>query len=293
MIKSMTGFCEKKFNFKTFSANITIKTLNHRYFDWYFKGNFVVAGLEYKFRALAQKEFSRGRIEVNFDLEFFSSSNWHIHIDNNLLDKVLTSFGPIFNKYKNIISFPLDSVFKLPGIFTLKPVNLRKDEVVFLERSFQEVMNEVIKQREKEGKTIKKEIVQLLNNIHKKLKKIEFLAQKQPQIIQKKLNQRIKDFGQEELISPERLAEEIFFYVQKCDITEEISRIKSHLEYLNNMLNSDMKEPVGKKIDFLIQEIHREIHTLSAKSQDLTIIRQTIEIKGELEKIKQQIQNIE
>jgi uncharacterized protein (TIGR00255 family) len=287
----MTGFYEKKFIAENYSLLISIKTLNHRYFDWYFKGNSYLAEIENRFRKLARKEFKRGRVEVMMDLEFLPSFNWEIYVNNNLLEKIFNSLKPIFKKFKNKITFPLDSIIRIPGVFTIKPLDLRK-EIEFLEKCFMEVLKGVKKQREREGKFIKKEILISLEKIKFSLKEVEKLAVNQPQQIEEKLKEKINKLKFNEILE-ERLAQEIFFYIQKIDIKEEIDRLQAHLEQLNNLINSSSQEPIGRKIEFLLQEIHREINTINSKSQNLDIISHAIEIKSEIEKIRQQIQNIE
>lgn len=288
----MTGFFEKKFMAEKFSVLVSIKTLNHRYFDWYFKGNSFLAELENRFRQLAQKEFKRGRIEAVLEIKFFPSFNWQVDIDHNLMEKVLNTLKPTLKKFKRNITFPLDPIFRLPGVFTVKPLDLGENEILFLENCFMEVVEGVKEQRKKEGEVIKKEILSSLEKITSWIKQIEVLAQDQPKLIEEKLRQRIEKLNVGDLAGEERLAQEIFFYIQRLDITEEINRLQSHLERLLELIHSE-EEPVGRKMEFLLQEIHREVNTISSKSQDLTIIKFAVEIKGETEKIRQQIQNIE
>ncbi len=290
-MRSMTGFCEKKFTTKDYSLSISIKTLNHRYFDWYFRGNFHSMEIEDRFRKIAQREFKRGRIEVSMDLEFFPSFNWEIHINENLFEKILHSLRPILKKMKGKLIFPLDFFLHMPGMFSIKPYNL-KNETDFLEKCFMEVIEGVKEHRKREGEFIKGEIINCFKKIESYVEEIKKLTVNQATQIEEKLRERIGKVKLPE-ISEERLAQEVFFYIQRIDIKEEINRIEAHLEQVSRLINLKTDEPVGKKIEFLLQEIHREVNTINSKSQDINIINFAVNIKSEIEKIKQHIQNIE
>jgi uncharacterized protein (TIGR00255 family) len=289
----MTGFFEKKFTKESYSVLVSIKTLNHRYFDWYFRSNSFLSDLENRFRQIAQREFHRGRVETVIEMEFAKNFNWEISVDTNLLNKILNLLEPTLKKFRKNITFPLDTVLRMPGVFTIKPSDLKDEDIDYLEKCFMEVIKEVKKLKKKEGESIKRDINNSREKIESYLKKIQILAENQPKLIEDKLRQRIENISQEITISEERLAQEVFFYIQRLDITEEINRLNAHLERVSELINYEREEPVGRKIEFLIQEIHREVNTIASKSQELDIIKYTVEIKGEIEKIRQQIQNIE
>jgi len=290
-MRSMTGFCEKKFTTKDYSLSISIKTLNHRYFDWYFRGNFHSMEIEDKFRKIAQREFKRGRVEVSMDLEFYPSFNWEIYINENLFERIFCSLKPIFKKIKGKLIFPIDFFLRIPGMFNVKPHDL-KNETNFLEKCFIEVVEGVKEHRKKEGEFIKKEILNCLRKIDSYVEDIKKLTIDQTNQVEETLRERVSKLKLGE-ISQERLAQEIFFYVQRMDIKEEINRIEAHLNQIKNLINLQTDEPVGKKIEFLLQEIHREANTINSKSQQINVINLAVNIKIEIEKIKQHIQNIE
>ena len=292
-MRSMTGFFERKFTKEDYSVLISIKTLNHRYFDWSFRGNSFLSELENRFRQMAQGEFNRGRVEVTIDVEFSPNFNWQVIVDDNLFDKILSSLEPLFKKIKKNVTFPLDAIFRFPGVFTIKPSDLKDEDIDYLEKCFMEVIKEVKERRRMEGELIKKDIISSMKKISSYVKKIKTLAQNQPKLIEDKLRQKMRDLTTDNFAMEERLTQEIFFYIQRLDITEEVNRLNAHLERLAELIDYEGEDPVGRKIEFLLQEIYREINTIASKSQELAIIKYTVEMKGEVERIRQQIQNIE
>lgn len=290
-MRSMTGFYEKRFTTENYLLSISIKTLNHRYFDWYFRGNPYFAEMEDRFRKLTQRELKRGRVEVTVELEFFPSFNWKIYVNEDLLNKVFNSLKPILKKMKGRVFYPLDFFLRIPGTFNIEPYNLKK-EIDFLERCFLEVIKGVKEERKREGEFIRKEILVSFEKVKTLIEKIKKISENQANKIEEKLRERINNLKLEG-VEEERLAQEVFFYIQRMDVKEEIARTEAHLEQIGGLINSRSDEPVGRKIEFLLQEVHREVNTINSKSQDINIINCAVEIKSEIEKIKQQIQNIE
>jgi len=140
---------------------------------------------------------------------------------------------------------------------------------------------------------LKKEILIHARKVRQSVREIERRGKKQPVLIQKKLKERLLELGQEPSITEGKLVEETAYLAQRYDLTEEIERLKSHITYLQEQLNAQTAEPVGKKLDFISQELFREANTINSKAQDIAIIRKCLAVKGELESIRQQVQNLE
>lgn len=292
MIRSMTGYAEKKFDSKTISVKISIRTLNHRYLDWSCRGN-QIGAVENKLRATCQKKLHRGRIEVFISLNFLDQGSWKLRINEDLLREILSSLEKVSSKMHQRSSFSVENLFSIPHIVDLTRKDLTGEEVEFLERSFEKVLDVLIKERLREGREIKREISRNLQSIKKAVNLIEGLAKKQPFLIQEKLTERLKKLDQEAVISQEKLAEETAYLAQRYDLTEEIARLKSHLNHSQELLSPKIEEPVGKKLDFVAQELYREANTLNSKAHDIEIIKGSLMIKGEVESIRQQVQNLE
>jgi uncharacterized protein (TIGR00255 family) len=287
----MTGFAEKRFYSKTLSAVIKIKSLNHRFLDWTYHGG-EIGDLENKLRAMAQKKLRRGRLEVSLELSFLDSSNWSLHINEALLRKIFSSLERISSRMRKSISFSVDSIFNLPHVVELRRKNLSEEQAAFLEKSFGRTLEEVLRMRKREGSEMKREIQKHLERTRQIVNRVDRLHNKQPLLIKERMRQRLKVLSGDPL-REERLAEEAAFFAQRYDLKEEISRLKSHLDYALKLISSRSEEPVGKKLDFIAQELYREANTINSKSQDIRIIKESLALKGEVESIRQQVQNIE
>jgi len=288
----MTGFSEKRFHSKTLLVKVSIRSLNHRYMDWNYNGPWI-GEVENKLRRICQEKILRGRIDVFLELKFLNQSSWDIQINENLLEKILSSFEKSSAKLGRALNFSIENLFRIPQVIEIKRKDFGGEEIAFLERSFEKTLDEVLQQRKREGREIGKAIREGVLNIKQYVKRIEKLSQRQPLLIKDKLRQRLKELMKDIPPLEERLIEEAAYHAQKYDLNEEISRLKSHLDYAQQLLSPQRGKPRGRKLDFIAQEIYRETNTISSKSQDTEITQETLAIKGELEGIRQQVQNIE
>lgn len=292
MMNSMTGFSEKCFDSPSLSLKISIRTLNHRFFDWNYRG-FPLKELENRLRALCQKKIHRGRVDITFDIDFLDSSKWDIHINQELLGQILTVLDKAARKVLGNTSLSIDNLFNIPHVVELRRKNLTEKEALFLERCFVKTLDELVKVRKREGSELMKEIQIHTRKIDQSLKPLEKLVKKQPGLMQKKMRERITSLDEDNSLPEERVIEEAAFLAQKYDLSEEMARLRTHLRYFLELMASRVREPVGRRMDFLTQELYRETNTISSKSQDIAITQKCLVIKNELEGIRQQIQNIE
>jgi uncharacterized protein (TIGR00255 family) len=288
----MTGYAERQFDSPQFSGKISIKSLNHRYFDWLYRGT-PIGSLENRLRAICQKSLHRGRIEVSLDLVSLDPSRWDYRFNNDMIEAMLSSLEKFFSKRKKPVQFSVDNIFSIPHMVEMKRKDFSREELAFLEKKFQVVLNEMIKARLREGKGLKKEIRSSVRNIKRILRKMEKLSKDHPLTIRERLEQRLSDLDSQGALSEERVAEEAAYHAQRYDLTEEVTRLGCHLDYMEELLSSQNQMPVGKKLDFLAQEIFREANTINSKAQDIRIIRESLAVKNEIENIRQQVQNIE
>ncbi len=292
MIQSMTGFAERTFSSRKLNVKVTIKSLNHRFFDWTYKG-VPIGNVENRLRAICQKTFHRGRIEVFLELSFPDPSSWDVSINEGLLEKLLSAIQKISRRQGTNLDISVDNIFRIPQVVELRRKELSHEEIVFLESCFEQTLGDVLKARLKEGRETEKQLRHHVQNIRGAVKRMEVLIKNQPFLIREKLKLRLKGFNQEKAQSEERLAEESAYLAQRYDLAEEIVRLKSHLRTLQDLLSPERKEPAGKQLDFIAQELYREANTTNSKSQDIEIIKGSLVIKGEIESIRQHIQNIE
>jgi len=292
LIQSMTGFAEKRFDSKSLSVKISIRSLNHRFLDWNYRGAHI-GEVENRLRAISQRKLHRGRVEVFLELNYLDPSALELHINEDLLWKMLSSLEKLSSRMDKRVNFSVENIFNLPHLAEIKRKKFSREEASFLESSFERTLDEVVKMRRREGREIGKKIRWHLKNIRQVMNRIEKLAKRQPFLIREKLRRRLKELKHEAPLSEERVAEEAAYFAQRYDLTEEIARLKSHLNYVLDLLSPEREEPMGKKLDFIAQEFYREANTINSKSQDIEIIRGSLIIKGEVESIRQQVQNIE
>lgn len=292
MISSMTGFAEKKFDHKSFSIKISIRGVNHRYLDWNCRGA-NIGGLEDRLRVVCQRRIQRGRLDVYVDIQLMDQSKWDVWINDDLLSLVLSSLKKSFAKIKREFKISIDNVFDIPHIIELKRKEFSREEELFIADCFKEILDEFIKAREREGREIKKELKIHMQNIKAGVQQVGKMAKKQPRLIKEKLKERFKDLETETYVNEEKLLVEASFLAQRYDLTEEVERLMSHLAYIQEILSPKTEGPVGKKLDFIAQELYREINTVNSKAQDIRIIKGCLALKNEVESIRQQVQNLE
>jgi uncharacterized protein (TIGR00255 family) len=292
MIQGMTGFAEKSFTSGSLRLKISVKTLNHRFFDWSYKGT-PVGDVENRLRTLCQKTIRRGRVEVYLEMVSLGPESWSFRINEGLLEKILASFDRVSRRTGRRLEISLDSIFRVPQLVELNRKGLSETETRFLERSFLRTLDGVVRLRRKEGRETARQIRVHLGNIRRAIVRIEARFRKQPARLQAKLKKRLRELDGSSAVSQGRLAEEASFLTQRYDLGEEIARLKTHLDTLQGLVSPRVAEPVGKRLDFLAQELYREANTLNSKSQDIGITKESLGIKNELETIRQHIQNIE
>jgi uncharacterized protein (TIGR00255 family) len=291
-LRSMTGYGEKNFGAPRLHAKISIKSLNHRFFDWNYKGT-PLGELENKLRSTAQKKLQRGRVEASMEVTFLDSSAWEVSINEGLLDKILGSLEQASRRLDREPFISVDNIFRIPQLVELKRKSLSAAEAAFLEESFDETLEMVMKQRRREGRETAGQIRKHLRLIRQSLKRIDGLARVQSSLFRQRVEHRLKELNTEGMLSSERLEEEIASLAQRADIAEEMLRLRAHIDSFEKMVQEERDEPVGKLLDFLSQEIYREANTINSKSQDIDIIRESLGIKGEVESIRQHVQNLE
>jgi len=291
LIQGMTGFAEKRFASESVRLKISVKSLNHRFFDWSYRGT-PLGDVENRLRAACEKRLQRGRVEINVDMSFLDPKSWDFAVNEALLEKVLASLERVSARLGKRFDFSLEQVLRIPQVVEISRKEITAAEAAFLESCFGRTLDEVVRQREKEGAQTVRRLGIHLRNIGRSTARIESQFRKKPALIRRKLRQRARDLNNGFGISEERLAEETASLMQRYDLVEEILRLKSHVEALRELLAPGAAGPVGKKLDFLAQEIGREANTSSSKSQEIGIIREGLAIKNELESIRQHAANI-
>ncbi len=291
MIKSMTGYGRGTYENDGRLYTVEIKTINHRYNDVTVKLPRYLSFLEDDVRKYISKTINRGKVEVYISLENMSDKGRNIKID-----KVLA--GTYINELRN-----LSEEYGIPNDITIMSL-ARMSDIVVVENDSQEELywlelQEAIKvavqnidgARSVEGERLARDIDLRLDKISEYVELVGKSSEKLLEEYKIKLRNRINELNANDIVDENRIGIEIVLFADKSSICEEVTRLKSHIASFKNMLKTD--GPIGKKIDFLIQEMNRETNTIGSKANSIGITNYVIEMKNEIENIREQVQNIE
>ncbi len=292
MIRSMTGFGKATAAYDDKTVSIEIKSVNHRYFEMYARTPRSCMQLEDLIRSQLQKKIVRGKIEVNVNISFTGSEDVKISVNKELLKNYLDAFNEISEEFslKNDVSASI--ALRIPDALVSETKEMDMDklwsEVLPV---LEEAVDALIDLRTREGGRIAEDIISKCEFIKENVKYIEARSEKLVEEHETKLRNRIIQLLGDTHVDEQRLLTEVAIMADKVAIDEEITRLNSHCAALAEMFESG--ESNGKKMDFIIQEMNREVNTISSKIGDIDITKKIIELKNCIEKIREQIQNIE
>lgn len=292
MIKSMTGYGKAEMSIQDRKYQIEIKSVNHRYLDVSVKIPRQLSYIEEAIKQIISKQIKRGKIDVFVTFENNSVEGKEVKI-NTELAKIYIQELKNLAKQENILSnIEVTEISKYPDVLNIQ--NKNDDETIKNEviEVTSKAIKKLIEMRKVEGKKIAEDLIKRINYIREKTKEISSLSTGLIQEYVVKLESRIKELLKGQELDETRLAQEVVIYADKCSIEEEVTRLNSHIYQLEKILtNSD--EAIGKKLDFIIQEMNRETNTIGSKANNLDITNGVIDIKTEIENIREQVQNIE
>ena len=292
MIRSMTGYGKGSLNLEGREYQIEIKSVNHRYLDINIKMPRTLSYLEETVKKEISEKIKRGKIDVFVTFENNSQEGRNIKINKELAKIYINQLKELAQEEKISSNIEVIDIAKFPDILTIKTDEEDekiKNEIILATK---EATDKIVEMKSIEGQKIAQD---LLARIEKIENKIEEISKKSTGLIEEyvvKLEKRIKEILKTEEVDKARLAQEVVIYADKCSVEEEITRLKSHIYQFKNLI-ADNNETIGKKLDFIIQEMNRETNTIGSKANNLEITNGVIDIKTELEDIREQIQNIE
>lgn len=291
MIKSMTGYGKSSLCINSREYQIEIKSVNHKYIDVNIKLPRIISYLEDEVRKYIISRIKRGKIDITITFENYGKDGNNIKINTELAKFYIESLKKLAEEENLSTEINVTEITKMPDVLTIKN-DINEDEIKQeLLQVLKEATDQLIEMRKKEGAKISVDILNKIDQIEIKTNEILGLSTGLIEEYVVKLEARIKDLLKTDELDKARLMQEVVIYADKCSIEEEVTRLKSHISQLRNLINID--EPTGKKMDFLIQEMNRETNTIGSKSNNLDITNDVITIKTILEDIREQIQNIE
>jgi len=293
LIRSMTGYGKGEAENQLYKLKIEIKSVNHRYLDINVKLPRYLIYLEEGIKKLIKEKINRGKVDVFVSFDFADASSVEVKVDIPLARSFKQALEELKVELEIEDSIRLNNILSISDVIKTEKKELDEDLVwETIKESTESALNRILQMREYEGGQLKLDILKKLDNIVAISERIEKRA---PLVIEEykgKLNERIQSILEDKtIVDPDRLAMEVAIYADKSSIDEELTRLKSHVLQLKAILSED--DAIGRKLDFLIQEFNREVNTIGSKSSDTEIVKAVVELKSEIEKIREQVQNIE
>lgn len=292
MIKSMTGFGRAQESFEHFNITVEIKSVNHRYFEFSSRVPRGCSFLEDKLKSAAAARISRGKVECFLTVESVADDSVSVTVNEPLARGYVNAFSALCDEFGLSNDVSASVIARFPDVLTVTKNPLNEEELTnAVLKTLDSAIDEFIAMRECEGAKMRADVLSRADLI---LENVSYIEQRSPETVKEyndKLLDRMRDVLGDTAVDEARLLTEAAIFADKIAVAEETVRLRSHIDQLRTMLDSD--DAIGRKLDFLVQEINRESNTIGSKAQNVDIARRVIDIKAEVEKIREQIQNIE
>ena len=294
MIRSMTGYGRSQAVVDTMNITVELKSVNHRYFEFNSRVPRNFGFLDEKLKSYIGSRVSRGKVECYVSVENLEDDEIEILVNHSLAQSYLGALKELAERNELNLrdDLAMSSLARYNDIFTVHKQEADEEKIWNAVKTVAEkAVDKFIEMRETEGNKLKNDVLSRADLI---LQKVSVIEERSPQTVKEynnKLLARINEFLSDVQVDEQRLLTECAIFADKVAVAEETVRLRSHIDQLRQFLDSN--EAVGRKTDFLVQEMNREANTIGSKAQDVTIARCVIDIKAEIEKIREQIQNIE
>lgn len=291
MIKSMTGYGKANLEKNEKEYQVEIKSVNHRYLDISVKMPRILSYLEEAIKKEIATYVKRGKIDVFITFENNSVEGKEIKINQEIAKIYIDELKRLAKQEEILANIEVTEISKFPDVLSIQ--NNQEDETIKDEliETVRKATKNLVQMRQVEGQKIAEDLRERIQTIQEKVKEISSLSTGLIEEYVVKLEGRIKEILKNQEVDPARLAQEVVIYADKCSVEEEVTRLKSHISQFQKLLDSE--EAIGKKLDFIIQEMNRETNTIGSKANNLEITNNVIDVKTELENVREQIQNIE
>lgn len=292
MIKSMTGFGRAVQEIDGYIITVELKSVNHRYFEFSSRIPRQYGFLDDKIKSFVNAKVSRGKVECFVSIEALNTDSAEVVVNNTLASAYVHALEELASTYSLKEDFGASTISRFQDVLVVKKAEEDEDKLwSYVKNVADEAIEKFIAMRAVEGEKMKNDIESRGRYI---LDCVAFIEERSPQTVKEyndKLIERVHELIGDVTLDEARVIQEVAIYADKVAVAEETVRLRSHIDQLNAFIHSD--EPVGRKMDFLVQEINRETNTIGSKANDVSIARKVVDIKAEVEKIREQIQNIE
>lgn len=292
MIKSMTGYGKSEQTIDSLNVTVEIKSVNHRYFEFSARVPREYGFLEEKLKKYCNSLITRGKVECYVSVEDLEEREMEVNVNETLAAGYVKALKELSERFGLKADISAVTLSRYPDVITLHKASEDEERIWNAVKTVAETaVSKFIEMRETEGSKLRGDILSRADYI---IECVEFIEGRSPETVREyneKLKQRMKELLGDAAVDEQRLLNEAAIYADKIAVDEETVRLRSHISQLREFMNSS--EAIGRKLDFLVQEINREANTIGSKAQDVDIAKKVIAIKAEVEKIREQVQNIE
>ncbi|MBQ2694693.1 MAG: YicC family protein [Clostridia bacterium] len=292
MIKSMTGYGRAQQLVDGMNITVEIKSVNHRYFEFSSKLSRTYGFLDEKLKSFFNGRLTRGKMECYVQIEAVEEPDTIISLNHSLVKGYIDAYKELAETYGLENDVKVSDIARVGDIFSVRKQAADEDRIwAAVSVVAEAALAGFVAMREREGARLRDDVLSRLDEI---VKNVEFIEERSPQTVaeyNEKLLARLRELLNDAHIEEQRILTEAAIFADKIAVAEETVRLRSHISQLRSFLDSS--EAIGKKMDFLVQELNREANTIGSKAQDVEIARRVVSVKAEIEKIREQIQNIE
>lgn len=293
MIRSMTGYGRNRRIIGEYEITAELRAVNNRYFEFSAKLPRSYQYLEDKIKLLLKEQISRGKVDFTLSVYNVQGKEAAVSVNNLVVEGYVKALRETGERFGLPDDLTLNSIFKMTDAFHISRPEEDEEAIwAMVKETTAAALDNFMKMRETEGEKMKEDVLEKLTNIERMTEEICTYSAENITAYRNRLTEKMKNILADQQIDESRILLEAGIFAEKTAVDEETVRLKSHFLQLRTMLDT-AKEPIGRKLDFLIQEINREVNTVGSKAQELRITKIVIDAKNEIEKIREQIQNIE
>ena len=292
MLRSMTGYGRSQKILGGRDILVEIRSVNHRYYEYSSRIPRSYNYIDEKLKALLKTSVSRGKIEVAVTINNIEGKDTEIAINKGVAEGYVTALRSVSEELGLVDDITLSKLIKLPDVFSVQKTPDDEEQIwKDVSEVTAEALAKFVEMRQVEGERLRSDVIEKADNILSMVGCVEEISPQTVENYRNRLFKKISEILEDKNIDEQRILTEAAVFADKVAVDEETVRLRSHISQLKTMLDSD--EPVGRKLDFIVQEMNREVNTIGSKAQDLNVTKYVVDMKSEIEKIREQIQNIE
>ena len=292
MLRSMTGYGRSQKILNGRDISVEIRSVNHRYYEYTSRIPRTYSYVDEKLKAVLKTSVARGKVEISVTINNIEGKDSQIAVNKGVAEGYVTALRSISEELALKDDLTLSNLIRIPDVFNIQKTPDDEEQICAdVSEVTAEALERFVAMRETEGIRLKKDILEKADFIIERVKMVEKQSPLTVEAYRNKLYKKLSEVLADKNIDEQRIITEAAIFSEKIAVDEETVRLRSHIAQLRDILESD--EAVGRKLDFIVQEINREVNTIGSKAQDLNITKLVVDMKSEIEKIREQIQNVE